>query len=88
MAAYPTEMFIYDKIFFENGRKDQIEHPVVIAGADEENAYCFVMTSQIKNNENIPQIKKYPKNIEYETATSIFWLFYQRMKSFLFPLYS
>lgn len=49
MPTHTSEMFIYDNIHFENGRKDKSEHPVIIAGIDEANVYCFAMTSQTKH---------------------------------------
>lgn len=49
MPTHQGEIFIYDNIYFENGRRDQNEHPVIIAGIDDVNAYCFAMTSQTKH---------------------------------------
>ena len=66
MPTHPSEIFIYDNIHFENGRRDQNEHPVIIAGVDEENAYCFAMTSQTKHlGKNSITRNQYNTTIKY-----------------------
>ena len=66
MPTHQAEMFIYDNIHFENGRKDQFEHPVVIAGVDENNVYCFAMTSQTKHiGKNSQTRNLYNSTIKY-----------------------
>lgn len=66
MPTHPSEMFVYDNIYFENGHKDTAEHPVVIAGIDSENAYCFAMTSQIKHiGKNSQARNLYNSTIKY-----------------------
>ena len=66
MPTHITEMFFYDDIYFENGRKDRNEHPVVIAGEDEENIYCFAMTSKTKHNSKNGYSRNiYNQNIKY-----------------------
>lgn len=62
----PTEMFIYDNIYFENGVKDKDQHPVIVAGYDDENLYCFAMTSQLKHvDKNSHARNTYNDNIYY-----------------------
>ena len=66
MPTHTSEMFIYDNIHFENGRKDKSEHPVIIAGVDEDNVYCFAMTSQTKHIGKNSQIRNlYNSTIKY-----------------------
>ena len=66
-----NNIFNYDNIYFENGIKDKDKHPVIIAGSDDENFYCFMMTSKLKHtgknsfarntyNENIYYVKTIP----------------------------
>ena len=69
MPTHITEMFFYDNIYFENGHKDKNQHPVVIAGADEENLYCFAMTSRTKHTgKNGYSRNIYNQNIKYVSA--------------------
>ena len=66
MPTHQAEMFMYDNIHFENGRKDKFEHPVVIAGVDENNVYCFAMTSQTKHvGKNSQTRNLYNSTIKY-----------------------
>ncbi len=66
MPTHITEIFFYDDIYFENGRKDTNEHPVVIAGSDNENIYCFTMTSKTKHTEKNGYSRNiYNQNIKY-----------------------
>lgn len=66
MPTHQSEIFIYDNIYFENGRRDQAQHPVIIAGLDDKNVYCFAMTSQTKHIGKNSQIRNaYNSTIKY-----------------------
>lgn len=61
-----SEVFMYDNIRFENGHKDVNEHPVIVAGNDDQYLYCFAMTSQTKHTgQYSPERNKYNENIKY-----------------------
>lgn len=66
MPTHQSEIFVYDNIYFENGRKDQKEHPIIIAGVDSDNVYCFAMTSQTKHIGKNSQVRNlYNSRIKY-----------------------
>ena len=61
-----NHIFKYNKIYFENGIKDKKEHPLIIAGSDEKNFYCFIMTSKIRNTAKNSHARNiFNKNIYY-----------------------
>ena len=66
MPTHVSEMFFYDEIYFENGRKDPKGHPVIIAGRDETNVYAFAMTSKTKHTDKYGYSRNiYNQNIKY-----------------------
>lgn len=61
-----NEVFLYDNIYFENGKKDMDEHPIVVVGYDDKDLYCFTMTSQTKHDyKNSPERNTYNQNVKY-----------------------
>lgn len=61
-----SQVFMYDNIRFENGHKDLDEHPVLVAGHDDQFLYCFSMTSQTKHTGKYnPERNKYNENVKY-----------------------
>ncbi len=66
MPTHTNEIFIYNNIIFEDGRPDPAQHPVLIAGTDEDYIYCFAMTSQTKHEvKNSPARNAYNSAIKY-----------------------
>lgn len=66
MPVHKSEIFIYDNIYFENGKRDKDKHPVIIAGEDENFVYCFAMTSQLKHLRKNSQIRnEYNSKVKY-----------------------